>query len=171
MLSKPTPNEYPKFYHTYIKLLEDENLEILLHQQAKELTTLLSSISEEQWNFRYEPGKWSVKELVGHLIDNEIIMHYRLIHISRGDEKPISGYNQEKYIAASNYHTYSPDQLINYYKNVRQTTLFTMKGITDEQWLRTGKINEGYQISARAIAYIIVGHELHHLKVLKEKYI
>ncbi|MCT2535826.1 DinB family protein [Aquibacillus koreensis] len=170
MLAKPGKNEYPAFYHTYMKQLPNEDLLTLLQSQSSILTNLLEKATEYQWQTPYEPGKWNLKQLVGHLIDNEIIMHYRLVHITRGDQIPITGYDQDDYIQSSAYDTYSSQQLIAYYRNVRQTTIFTVQGIPNEHWQRVGII-DGNEISARAKAYIIAGHERHHLHVIKEKYL
>lgn len=170
MLKTPLTNEYPAPYQPYIALVPEGDLIPHLIQQAKQLPKWLSGVAEEKWVYRYAPGKWSLKEVLGHMLDNEIVMNYRLLRISRGDKTSLPGYDQEKFILASSYQDYEPAELIEYYKTIRSATLAAMRGVTDEAWLRQGFIGAN-AISARALAYIIAGHELHHVNVIKEKYL
>ncbi|GGH87824.1 hypothetical protein JOD43_004099 [Pullulanibacillus pueri] len=170
MLTRPTVNEYPPFYKRYIDLVPEQDLFSFLEQQSKEVDERLRDLPEDKWGYRYAPNKWRLKEVVGHIIDTELIMHFRLFHISRGDHAPLSGFDQEDYIQASPYGAYDPNSLLDYHKNVRQTTLSTLKGLTDDDWLKQGCIDD-QPISTRSLAFIIAGHTLHHLNMIKEKYL
>ncbi|WP_141434423.1 DinB family protein [Bacillus sp. 03113] len=167
---KPLNNEYPSMYHPYITLVPEGNLISLLTKQSEQLSEMLLDVPEEKWTYRYAADKWSLKEVIGHILDNEIIMNYRLFRISRGDTTSLPGYEQDDYIKASNYHTYKPSELIDDYKTIRCSTLATIRGVNEDAWIKQGYIDNNV-ISARALGYIIAGHELHHVKVIKEKYL
>lgn len=168
MLTVPTVQEYASHFKPYIDLVAGDLIDTLC-SNADRIVELLLELPEEKWDYRYAADKWTIKEAIGHLIDNEIIMVYRLIRISRGDTTVLPGYDQEVLMVESPYPHFSPSNLIQYYKIVRQMTLTTLLGIPSEGWLRQGSIS-GNIVSARALAYIIAGHEIHHLNVLQDKY-
>jgi hypothetical protein len=169
MLTTPKVKECPSAYWSYIELVQEDVIDTLIFQSEK-LVALLLSLREEQWEHRYDLNKWSVREVIGHLIDNEIIMLYRLIRISRGDTTPLSGYAQDAYINTSPYKDYTSSDMIQYYKSIRQLTLATLRGIPAESWLKKGFIGDN-EISARSLAYVIAGHEIHHIKIIHDKYL
>lgn len=169
MLTIPSVNEYSTVYQYYINLVTEDVIGTLSSNSEK-LAALLLKLPKEKWNYRYASDKWNLKEVVGHIIDNEIIMIYRLIRISRGDITPLLGYDQDEFIKASSYNHYAPLDLIQYYKIVRQMTIATLQGIQSENWSKQGYIGNN-KVSARTLAYVIAGHEIHHFNIINEKYL
>ncbi|MFX3673560.1 MAG: DinB family protein [Paenisporosarcina sp.] len=170
MIKKPLNEEYPDYYHAYISMVSEGSLKEILINQLKELTVLLSDVQETQANYRYADGKWTLKEVVGHMMDTERIMSYRLLRIARGDKTPLAGFNEELFVEGASFHTRSLSDLIEEFIGVRHSTVALVRGLAEEDWSRSGFANDT-EITVRAIAYIIAGHELHHAKIIKEKYL
>jgi len=170
MTKKPSNEEYPEYYDPYIALVSEGSIENILINQLEETTALLSNLEEAQANYRYADGKWTLKEVIGHIIDTERIMSYRFLRISRGDRTPLAGFDENQYVEGASFQSRLVTDLIKELIAVRHSTLTQMRGLTEESWSRKGFANDT-KISARAIAYIIAGHELHHVKIIKEKYL
>ena len=158
------------YYHRYIDLAKDKSLLPALKTGGKDMKELMKNIPEEKWDFAYEKGKWSVKEVLIHLIDTERVMCYRSLRIARNDKTPIPGFEQDDYIKAVDAAVRSPKSIIKEYKAVRKATLVFFKYLDDETLARTGIASDN-EISVAALGYIIAGHENHHSKVLVEKYL
>ena len=169
MIAKPEPEEYDAYYDRYISLIAGNDILAALEKQLPETTTLLYARTEGEGDFRYAPGKWSVREVVGHLSDSERILAYRVLCISRGDTTPIEGFEQDDYVRNSPFNRCRLSDLVQEFAGVRQTTLSLMRNLDEAAWMRRGVANRN-EISVRALAYTIAGHELHHRKVLVEKY-
>jgi hypothetical protein len=166
---RPTQNEYDSYYHRYISLVPDEDVLIALDQQLSETLILLRSLSEQHGTFRYEPGKWSVKEILGHLIDTERIMSYRALCIARADRTPLPGFEQNDYVQNGSFDKRSVSSLAREFEQVRRATIALFRNLDPETWERRGTASN-VEVSVRALAYIIAGHELHHKAILKERY-
>jgi hypothetical protein len=166
---RPQSDEYNPYYERYISLVGSEDIIGLLTRQALEAATLFNSANAKA-DFRYAPGKWSVKEMLGHVNDTERIMAYRALRIARGDKTPIEGYEQDHYVRDGNFGQRTLADLIEEFADVRTATLALFRNFDAEAGLRRGVANKN-EVSARALAYIIAGHELHHRKVLEEKYL
>jgi hypothetical protein len=166
---RPAKNEYDSYYHRYISLVPEEDVLIALDQQLAETLILLRSLSEQHGSFRYEPQKWSVKEVLGHMIDTERIMAYRALRIARNDRTPIEGFEQDDYVKHGGFESRSVSNLAREFEQVRRTTISLFRNLEPDAWERRGIANN-VEISVRALAYIIAGHELHHKNGLKEKY-
>jgi hypothetical protein len=130
---------------------------------------LLRSLSDQHGSFRYEPHKWSVKEVLGHMIDTERIMAYRALRVARNDRTPIEGFEQDDYVKNGGFDNRSVSNLAREFEQVRRTTISLFRNLEPAAWERRGIANN-VEISVRALAYIIAGHELHHKNGLKEKY-
>lgn len=169
MYERPDKEEYASFYEGYVGLVPEGNVIEILEQQADKVSTAIRSLTEEQGNYRYSEGKWSVKEVFGHLIDNERIMSTRLLRIARGDATPLPGYEQDLFMAGHPFEAYSTDDLAEEYAAVRHATIVMLRRLSPEAWLRKGIVNN-YTASARSITCVIAGHELHHLSVLQDRY-
>lgn len=169
MYERPDKEEYASFYEGYIGLVPEGNIIEILEQQAGKVSKAIRSLTVEQGNYRYGEGKWSVKEVFGHLIDNERIMSTRLLRIARGDATPLPGYEQDLFMAERPFEAYSIDDLAEEYEAVRHSTIVMLRHLSPETWLRKGIVNN-YTASARSIACVIAGHELHHLSVLQDRY-
>ncbi|WP_440108609.1 DinB family protein [Paenibacillus sp. QZ-Y1] len=169
MIERPGTEEYASFYEGYIRLVPGGNVIELLEQQAELLKKLIHSLTEEQGNYRYDEGKWSVKEVIGHLADNERIMSSRLLRIARGDTTPLPGYEQDILMQNHPFDTYTLVDLAEEYAAARHSTILMLRHLTPEAWLCKGTVSN-HTASVRSIACIIAGHELHHLSVLRDRY-
>jgi uncharacterized damage-inducible protein DinB len=169
-ISAPEPAEYAPYYGRYTSLVSGSDILTALRQQTPETVRLLSAVNEQQADFRYAPDKWSIKELVGHVLDTERIFAYRALRIARNDKTPIEGYEQDDYVRYGRFGNYRLSDLIEEFGHVRTATMDLLRGLDQEAWLRRGTANKN-EISVRAIAYVIAGHELHHRQILKEKYL
>jgi len=170
MTTRPDPTEYPPYYGKYIALVPDGLIETTFAHQGDATLALLRAIPEEQAGYAYAPGKWSIKEVLGHLMDTERIFAYRALCISRNDSTPVPGLEQDVYVTNGNFNARSLTSLLEEFAAVRQASVHLFRHLTDEQWQRRGMAN-GKEISARALAYNIAGHELHHAEILKSLYL
>lgn len=169
-LRRPEATEYAPYYDKYISLITDGDILTSLGQQLDQTLALLGSISEEQANFRYAPDKWSIKEVVGHLIDTERIFAYRALRFARNDATSLQGFEQDDYIRNASFDNYTLNDLASEFAHVRRSNLSLFKHLDEEAWKRKGKASDN-EVSVRALAYIIAGHELHHMAVLRSKYL
>lgn len=167
---RPDETEYVPEYVKYVSLVPEGNILSVLIGQMDETTALLLSIPEERAGFRYAPDKWSIKELVGHLIDSERIFSYRALRFARDDKTALPGYEQDDYIRGGSFDEVPLADLAAEFASVRQATVLLFKHLNDEAWARRGSANES-EVSVRALAHIIAGHELHHRSVLRDRYL
>ena len=167
--ARPEPDEYAPYYGKYVSLISGDDILAILKKQPPELATLLSTCTEADGDFCYAPGKWSVKEVLGHVIDTERVFSYRALRIARNDQTPMEGFEQDDYVKYGPFSHCSLAALVEEFKSVRLATLSLFRGLDEAAWLRRGVANKNV-VSVRAIAYIIAGHELHHKKILQEKY-
>lgn len=170
MSKRPSQADYPAYYQTYVSLVPDGAIHEILLEQQQFTNNLISTITETQADYRYAPGKWSLKEVFGHMIDTERIMSYRLLRIARGDQTPLAGFEENFYVEHAFYDKRSMADLLEEYMSVRHATLTLVRGIAEVAWERIGIANVN-PISVNALVYIIAGHELHHLDIMKERYL
>lgn len=170
MRTRPSSEEYFEYFQTYVDLVPEQDIRQVLEQSLKTTTELFGSFSEDQANHRYAPDKWSLKEVLGHVTDNERIMSYRALRIARGDRTPLAGYDENAFIRHSSFNELPIAAIVEDYAAVRRATLSLLTGISDEAWTRTGIVNDK-ESSVRAWFYILAGHELHHLNVIRERYL
>ncbi|OOZ84628.1 DinB family protein [Bacillus cereus] len=169
MQIRPKVSEYNSYYATYIDLVSDGNIIHILEQQIKETNLLLKEISDSEGLFRYAPTKWSIKEVIGHIADTERVMAYRLLSIARGETAELPGYNDDMYVLKAAFDKQSMQDLLDNLIVVRQSTVHLLKSLHKDTWLQRGNANKS-EVTVRALAYIIAGHELHHLQIIKERY-
>lgn len=169
-LTRPTPDEYESFYASYIALVPDGDVLASLKRQAKDTVKFLSVISEKKAAFRYAPDKWSIKGLVGHVVDSERVFSYRALSIGRSDPAPLPGFDEKAWAQTANFDGRSLKDLVRDYQVVRDATLALFRSLPAEAWPRRGIAND-CGVTVRALAWIIAGHERHHLKVLRERYL
>lgn len=169
MLNRPFADEYAAYYAAYIDRVPEGELSAILRQQMMNTVALLSGISSAQADYRYAQGKWTVKEVLGHIMDTERIMSYRLMRFARGDATPLPGYDDVAYVTEACFHERDMADLLQEFTDVRRSTLTLLRGVPTHAWSRTGTANES-KLSARALAYVIAGHESHHINVLQERY-
>ena len=169
MIEKPSESEYAPFYAGYIARIPAVDVLEILESQSSELRGLASAASPELEVYRYAPGKWSVREVFGHLIDGERVFGYRAFRIGRGDQTPLPGFDENEYVAASGYHHRDLTSLTEEFALVRAANLAVFHSLAGDGWRRLGTAN-GHPVSVRALAFIMAGHVSHHLALLGERY-
>lgn len=169
-MNRPDKKEYAEYYERYVSLVTETDIVSALKNQISELQNLLTTIPEEKSTYAYTEGKWSIKEVVGHLTDGERIFAYRALRISRNDKTPLEGFEQDGYIENSNLGNTEFAELTEELLLLRQSNVLFFKNLTDETWLRTGTASDA-TVSVRALAYIMVGHIRHHINILHERYL
>jgi len=167
---RPQPGEYAPFYDGYISLVPGNNVLAALDEQRRQMLLLLSGRTEADGEIRYAPDKWSLKEVLGHVNDGERILSYRALRIARGDATPIEGFEQDDYVRNGPFGRRTLADLVEDYIAVRRATVSLLRNLDEAAWSRRGVANKN-EVTVRALAYIIAGHELHHRKILEEKYL
>jgi uncharacterized damage-inducible protein DinB len=168
--TQPEANEYASYFGKYIVLVPEGDVVATLDRQLEETLQLLGGLSEAQGDSRYEPGKWSIKELVGHIIDAERIFGHRALHFARGDQQPLPGFEQDDYVAAGEFGRRRLKDLVEEFELVRRGNLCLFRSLDEQAWLRRGTANNT-EISVRALAFIMAGHETHHMGILRDRYL
>jgi hypothetical protein len=163
-------NEYAPFYKNYIKSLGTVDLFEILNNSLEDLLLTIKHLPEEKLHFSYQEGKWTIKELVQHIIDAERVLSYRALRFSRNDSTDLQGFNEDWYVENSNGNDRNIEDLLNEFSFVRNSTISLFKSFSDEMFTLSGSINGG-DMSVRALGFIIAGHQIHHLKVIQEKYL
>ena len=169
LIAKPQAGEFAPYYSRYLDLVPDGDVMGTLAAQIHPTLGVLRTISDAGSLKRYAPGKWSVREVVGHLIDTERIFAYRALRFARNDQTPLPGFEQDDYIAPARFDARPWAGLIGEFEAVRNSNLAMFRGFDVEAWMRRG-VASGNPMSVRAAAYVIAGHERHHMGVIREKY-
>ena len=160
----------PVFYHKYIQKVNAVSVSQALIQQQKQLMSLLESIPEERWTYQYAPEKWTIKELVQHVTDAERIFGYRALCFSRNEKASLPGFEENDYVLASNANARTKGSILEELRTVQAATLSLFQSFTEEQLDAQGMAN-GNPIYVKAIGFITAGHALHHLDIIKERYL
>jgi hypothetical protein len=168
-IPRPAADEAAPFYHGYIAKVAGENIGEQLVDQLAEVDRLFGALDDTAALARYLPGKWSVKEVLGHLTDVERIFSYRLLRIGRGDVTPLPGFDENAYVPTARFDERPLHDLVAEFHAVRLSSVALVRGLPSTSWAKTGQAS-GKPVSAGALAYIIVGHVAHHLGVLRERY-
>ena len=167
--SFPAPGEYAPYYETYIRLAPETDILGALARQLDGTLSLLRSLTETQAAFAYAEGKWTVREVIGHIIDCERVFAYRGLCFARGDETPLPGFEQDDYIRNGGFELRSPENLAVEFEHLRRSNIALFASWDEATQSRRGMAN-GNPMSARAVPFILAGHERHHLNVLEERY-
>ncbi len=170
MRRRPEPNEAAPYYSRYIDLVTSDDIVSVLESQLQETITFCATISEEQSLKRYQPGKWSMRQLLNHVNDGERIFLFRALWFARGFATPLPGYDQDEGVAAAGADEISWGQLVEEFRSIRLSSLALFKSLPDEAWQRSGVANDS-PATVRALAYILAGHVSHHLAILKDRYL
>lgn len=168
-ISRPASGEYAEFYGGYIRAVEHERDAITALERQLPALRALGGLTPEQGAFRYAPGKWSVRQVIGHLSDAERVFSYRMLRIARGDETPLASFDEHRYAETSNADHRPIEELGAELVAVRESTLALAKSLDEPAIIRIGTAS-GKPVSVRALAYIAAGHVAHHLRVLRERY-
>lgn len=170
MIERPGAGEYAEYYGRYIDLVKTNDLLHLMKMQIIDLQAMLADVGAEQEDFAYAEGKWSIKQLVGHITDSERIFACRALRIARGDQTPLPGFDENDYAANGRFDRRTLPDLGHEYAVVREATVALFKSFDAETLLRRGTANN-QTVSVRALLYIIAGHQLHHERILRERYL
>jgi hypothetical protein len=168
-VGRPEPDEIPSYYVGYVERVPELDPVMVCAAQIEDTATLLRGLSDTEAMYRYGRGKWSVKEVVGHLADTERIMAYRALRIARGDSTPLPGFDESAYVPAAKFDSRSLADLVGEFRTVRAATLALLRTFDADAWPRRGTAS-GKPISVRALAFVIPGHERHHLEILRTRY-
>ncbi len=169
-MKRPSDNDYAPYYADYMKHIEGDDIIKILSDQLVEDKKLFDSISEVKAAYAYAEGKWTIKEVVGHLIDVERVMAYRALCIARGEKQSLPGFEQDDYVENGKFNKRTLKNLIEELKLVRESNLVMFKNFDEEMLERRGTANN-FEVTALSFLFIIAGHQMHHIKILKERYL
>jgi hypothetical protein len=168
--ARPDASEYAPFYAGYVAKIPDGDLVATLDAQTGEYFQTLSPITDAKGGFAYAPGKWTIKELLGHVVDTERVFSYRAMRIARGDETPLPGFDEKAWVPLSGANDRTVADLLGEFRAVRAATLAQLRHLPADSVTRRG-VASGKEVSVRALAWIIAGHAAHHLGILRERYL
>lgn len=167
---RPGAGEYLPYYERYISLVAGDDVVARLEGQLSDTLALLRGVSEVQAESRYAPGKWSVKEVVGHVLDYEHIFASRALAFARAGKVSMPGFEQDELMGGAPFDGYSLGELASEFEHARRANVSFFRHLGEEAWARRGVASDA-EVSVRALAYIMAGHELHHLRVIRERYL
>jgi hypothetical protein len=166
--TRPESNEYAPYYGKYISLVPDGDVLVTLEKQLPETLALLAR-PEADGDIRYAPGKWSVKESLGHVIDAERVFSYRALRIARNDKTPLAGFEQDDYVKYGPFGSCTLAGLVEEFAVVRKATVLMFRALDEAAWIRRGRASNN-EVTVLALAYMIAGHELHHRRIFQQNY-
>ena len=167
---RPRTDEHDPYYARYLALVPEEDVVSAIEGQGRTTGALLGNLSEAQAAFRYAEGKWSVKQIVGHITDAKRVFAYRALSIGRGEARSLPGFDENAFVENAGFDDRSLQDLLDDLEATRTATLRLLRSLPDAAWTRLGKANDS-PVSVRALAFMIAGHERHHVNVLKERYL
>lgn len=170
LFAQPTSDEYAAHYGNYVRLIPEGDVLEILKTQLGETLTLLRPLDDAQAAYSYAAGKWSIKELLGHIIDTERIFAYRGLCIARGDGTPLPGFEQDDYVLGAEFNARSLENLVGEYGHLRRSNIYLFSTWSEAVQSRRGTAS-GNSITARAVPFILAGHERHHLNILRDRYL
>ncbi|MCE2612060.1 DinB family protein [Flavobacteriaceae bacterium D16] len=163
-------DEFHEFYKPYIDILGDVELLEMLSRQLVNFPQFLASIPEEKLQYAYAPGKWSIAQVLVHILDSERVFQYRALRFARNDQTPLPGFDQDDYISYSGADSVSKELLIQQYQAVRQSTIALFASLDKEALMRKGQAS-GVEMSVRALGFFCCGHQKHHRNIIRERYL
>src|SRR6266852_3132326 len=168
-MNRPLESEYAPYYQSYIARVAEEEILPVLRSQLDDLDVLLGGVAPERETYRYAEGKWSIRELVGHLIDAERVFGYRAFCIARGESRNLPGFDENEYMLSAPYDQIDLEDLLSELRLVRLANIAMLRTLDEPAWMRVGTANDS-PVSVRALAFIMAGHVRHHMGVLRERY-
>lgn len=169
-MQKPNVTEYAPYYQRYIDLITTDDVLSFYKLQADEIVALFTNLSEEQASFSYAEGKWTIKEVLAHIVDSERIFGYRVLAISRGDKNLLPGFDENEYVSKGKYENRSLKSLLSEYSHLSSANFELFKSLDEEMLSQKGTAS-GKEVTARAILFVTIGHEKHHLEIIKSRYL
>jgi hypothetical protein len=170
IIGKPEDSEYAPYYGRYIQLVQGEDIIKTLSSQIDNTVWFLRTIADTKGDYRYAPDKWSIKEVVGHMIDTERVFAYRALSMARADKAALPGFEQDDWVRAARSGNQQLAELISEFECVRRSNLYFFQHLDEEAWMQRGTAS-GREFTVRAIAYTIAGHERHHFQILQTRYL
>lgn len=167
--TRPDSSEYRDYFERYISLVEEIDVLGLLNAQADLVHGAMSGLSEERGGYRYAPGKWTVREALGHLVDTERVFGYRALSIARGETFNLPSFEEDLYAAAAGHDRAPIDELAEEFATLRRSHVLMLRHLDDAAWQRIG-LSNGHPLSTRAVAFIMAGHVRHHAHLFTERY-
>lgn len=167
---RPAKTDYAEYYQKYIDLIEGEDIINILSALNKESSDVLNSFSQSKGNYAYAQGKWTVKEVVGHMMDTDRIFAYRALAIARGEKQPLPSFDQDEYVRNGKFNLRELSDLTYEYRLLRESNLLLFKGFDQSVYSNRG-VAAGKEVTVLALMWIIAGHQKHHLRILVEKYL
>lgn len=168
-MERPREDEYAPFYARYVALVPETDILGVLERQAEEIRRLVASVPAERETHRYAEGKWSVRGVLGHLVDGERVFGYRALCISRGETAPLPSFDENRYVAAARSDGIPLRELADELALVRRSNLVVLRRLEPSEWRRVGTAS-GHPISVQALAWVMAGHPRHHVNILRERY-
>ena len=169
-MNRPIESEYASFYQGYIDQVSENEILPVLRSQMDDLDVLLDKVTPEKETYAYAEGKWSIRELIGHLIDGERVFGYRAFCIGRGEKQNLPGFDQDDYMLTAPYNQIDLEDLLSELRLIRLGNMAMFRTFYEESWSRVGNAN-GSPVTARALAFVMAGHVRHHMNVLRERYL
>lgn len=169
MIKRPQPDEYPAYAARYVALVGNGPIIEILEYLQQSTYNFFVRMEPDKAGYSYADGKWTVKQVLGHMVDTERIFGYRALVFSR-EQIELPGFDQDVYIEKATYNSRTLEDIANEFKSVRESSLYLFRSISDDQSTQKG-IASGNPVSVRALAYMTAGHEMHHIKTLKERYL
>jgi uncharacterized damage-inducible protein DinB len=170
MIERPNPSEHDEYFGRYIRLVPEGDILAILESELETTLGLLATIVTDKETYRYADGKWSIREVIGHIIDSERMFQYRALAFARRDPTHLPSFEEDDYARESNAHSRPLAELAAEFESVRRSTLTLFQSFDDEISRRSGKASV-YEFSVRSFAYILAGHEMHHRGVIEERYL
>lgn len=167
-MNRPQAYEYPKWGEQYIKLVEDDVIEIL-ERQSNEFADFVNSLVDKA-DYAYAPGKWTIRQLIGHIVDTERILVYRLTCFARGEQQALPGFDEDEYVSHAHFEDRSLLSLSHEFSLLRKANLYLFRSLSEHELNRSGTAS-GREISVRALLFVIAGHVIHHTQIIKERYL
>jgi hypothetical protein len=169
-MNRPTETEYAPYYQDYVNQLSESDVMSVLRSELDDLDVLLARVPAEKETYAYAQGKWTIREIIGHLIDGERVFGYRALCIARGETQNLPGFEQDDYLRTAPYKYIDLEDLLSELRLVRLSNIAMFRSLDEEAWNRVGTANNN-AVSVRALAFIMAGHLRHHMKVLQERYL
>jgi hypothetical protein len=170
LFPRPTEGDCPEYYFKYIDTVPDVDISTLLHTQRDWFGDWIEGLTPEQLQSRYAPEKWSLAELIGHVLDTERVFSYRMHAFTRNDQNKLPGFEQDEYVRDSNYNQIPAADLANEWRAIRSSSIYQTRHLNEEMASRVGTANN-VQFRASAFPYIMAGHVIHHYRIAQEKYV
>ena len=168
-MNRPAENEYAPAFQGYVARVNEDEILPAMRSQIDALDLLLERVTADHESYAYAEGKWSIREIIGHLIDGERVFGYRALCIARGETQNLPGFDQDVYMPNAPYASINLEDLLSEFRLVRLSNIAMLRNLDEPAWTRMGTAN-GAPVSVRALVYIMVGHVRHHMGVLRERY-